>query len=252
MLGVDHVGHRYYADHPEMKLKLRQVDRFIREIIAEMDQHTLLLVFGDHGMTDDGNHGGDSREEATSALFAHSKREFHYKSHQNPLGSGRKTLKQIDLVPSLSILLGVGIPFNNLGAVIPELFMQEAAGAAIYTNALQVSKYLRTYDSEVKKLPDTQYENLLYKFETLEKEYLNGRGDLKGLHDYIIEAGDMCRGIWTTFDLGLMFSGGSVLVSVLLALLIMGTQELQFEHLLRVIVVCMGVSLLSPTMASCL
>ena len=31
---------------------------------------TLLLVMGDHGMTDEGEHGGASRHEVTSALFA--------------------------------------------------------------------------------------------------------------------------------------------------------------------------------------
>jgi phosphatidylinositol glycan class O len=38
-----------------------------------MDNDTTLLVFGDHGMTDDGNHGGASREELRSILFAYRK-----------------------------------------------------------------------------------------------------------------------------------------------------------------------------------
>jgi phosphatidylinositol glycan class O len=41
-----------------------------------MDDNTVLLVFGDHGMTDDGNHGGASLEELRSVLFSYYKRSF--------------------------------------------------------------------------------------------------------------------------------------------------------------------------------
>lgn len=41
-----------------------------------MDSDTTLLVFGDHGMTSDGNHGGGSLEELRSVLFAYSKKGF--------------------------------------------------------------------------------------------------------------------------------------------------------------------------------
>jgi len=37
MLGVDHVGHRYYSNHPEIIRKLREVNDFIKEIIERMD-----------------------------------------------------------------------------------------------------------------------------------------------------------------------------------------------------------------------
>lgn len=36
-----------------------------------MDEHTTLIVFGDHGMTEDGNHGGGSDLELRTVLFAH-------------------------------------------------------------------------------------------------------------------------------------------------------------------------------------
>ena len=36
--------------------------------------------------------------------------------------SPHRSMQQIDLVPTLSLLLGLPIPFNNLGTVIPELF----------------------------------------------------------------------------------------------------------------------------------
>lgn len=36
----------------------------------------MLLVFGDHGMTDEGNHGGASLNELRSVLFSYTKQGF--------------------------------------------------------------------------------------------------------------------------------------------------------------------------------
>lgn len=38
-----------------------------------MGNDTLLLVAGDHGMTETGDHGGDSQREVNAALFVYSK-----------------------------------------------------------------------------------------------------------------------------------------------------------------------------------
>ena len=60
-LGVDHVGHRYGPFHPAMKDKLLQMNQVLESMVKLMNEQpmddTLLFVFGDHGMTDDGNHG---------------------------------------------------------------------------------------------------------------------------------------------------------------------------------------------------
>jgi len=41
-----------------------------------MDNDTILVVFGDHGMTEEGTHGGSSDREIRSALFSYSKKGF--------------------------------------------------------------------------------------------------------------------------------------------------------------------------------
>lgn len=41
-----------------------------------MDNDTLLVVIGDHGMTETGDHGGDSRLELETALFFYSKKKI--------------------------------------------------------------------------------------------------------------------------------------------------------------------------------
>jgi len=39
-----------------------------------LDDDTVLLVMGDHGMTRTGDHGGDSDDEVDAALFVYSAR----------------------------------------------------------------------------------------------------------------------------------------------------------------------------------
>lgn len=101
-LGVDHCGHRFGPDHPAMAEKLSQMDgviRFVpthvpkpccnnviaflciihccrnadpRSVIKRLKNDTLLVVMGDHGMTDTGDHGGESQKETDAALFLYS------------------------------------------------------------------------------------------------------------------------------------------------------------------------------------
>lgn len=202
MLGVDHAAHRYNADHKEMRRKLQEVNEFIAEIVEKIDENTLLLVIGDHGMTQEGNHGGATAEETETGLFAYSKQKF----INFPIS--RSVLSQIDVVPTISILLGISIPFNNLGTVIPELFKsQENIESSLYFNAKQVSQYLETYDLTVKKLPDQEYEKLQGMFLDIEKMYKEGKVVFKDIFRFIEEAGKMCRGIWTTFDYNMMTKG---------------------------------------------
>ena len=83
-----------------------------------MNEDTIVFAFGDHGMTTTGDHGGESEDETGTALFVYSPRPLFC----NKQVSNRE-ISQIDLVPTVSLLLGVPIPFSSLGAVIPELFL---------------------------------------------------------------------------------------------------------------------------------
>ncbi|KAJ2753604.1 mannose-ethanolamine phosphotransferase gpi13 [Coemansia pectinata] len=63
-----------------------------------------------------------------------------------------RSIPQIDLVSSLSLTLGLPIPFNNLGAVIPEMFASDTGVGgewgllrALRLNAAQTMRYLDTY-----------------------------------------------------------------------------------------------------------
>ena len=60
LIGIDHAGHTFYASHPEIERKVTETQNIIEEVIEAMDDDTVLLLYGDHGMTNDGNHGGGS------------------------------------------------------------------------------------------------------------------------------------------------------------------------------------------------
>ena len=53
----------------------------VKKIIKEMNNKTVLIVVGDHGMTSDGNHGGCSPDETNSVIWAYRKNGFHSKKN---------------------------------------------------------------------------------------------------------------------------------------------------------------------------
>lgn len=158
-LGVDHVGHRVGPDRDTMREKLEQMDQVLRKVVDELDDDTLLVVLGDHGMNPKGDHGGDSELEVDAALWLYSK--------GRPLNAGNapgkwpeyvfpgakqslRQVNQIDLVPTLALLLGLPIPYNNLGEVIPECFSSspEVLEAATRVNTEQIERYLEAYGNK--------------------------------------------------------------------------------------------------------
>jgi ethanolaminephosphotransferase len=145
-LGLDHIGHkagprRYRIKEtgvlakltsrsPNMVPKQREMDGIVRQIYKAIETHdhlksTLLVLCGDHGMNDAGNHGGSALGETSPALVffspklkavatklevpAQFQEDFQYYT----------TIEQSDIAPTLGSLLGFPVPRNNLGAFIP-------------------------------------------------------------------------------------------------------------------------------------
>ncbi|XP_015985995.2 GPI ethanolamine phosphate transferase 3 isoform X3 [Rousettus aegyptiacus] len=79
-LGVDHCGHKHGPHHPEMAKKLSQMDQVIQGVVERLENDTLLVVIGDHGMTKNGDHGGDSEPEISAALFLYSPSALFHKA----------------------------------------------------------------------------------------------------------------------------------------------------------------------------
>ncbi len=148
-LGLDHCGHTFGPKSPVIRRKLNDVDRTIRFVSDLIEEDTLLVVIGDHGMTETGDHGGDSRLELESALFFYSKKPL----HGSP-DTVYKEVRQINLTPTLALLLGLPIPYSNLGIVIGEMF--EKRIEAFHANYIQVcSVCLFRFFSWFKFLPQS-------------------------------------------------------------------------------------------------
>lgn len=82
-LGLDHVGHIGGRNSLLMGPKLKEMDEVIKMIdlttlkSQKCNQgRTLLMVVSDHGMTENGNHGGSSYEEIDSLALFIGLREF--------------------------------------------------------------------------------------------------------------------------------------------------------------------------------
>ena len=74
-LGLDHIGHLAGPASPLVRPKLNEMDQVIQLIYktaVEQDRtrsiSTLVVLCGDHGMSDGGSHGGSSLAETTTPL----------------------------------------------------------------------------------------------------------------------------------------------------------------------------------------
>ncbi|NXA42023.1 PIGO transferase, partial [Eudromia elegans] len=174
-LGVDHCGHKHGPDHPEMAKKLIQMNEMLRSLVDHLGNDTLLLVAGDHGMTDTGDHGGDSEKEVNAALFVYSKTPlFGTAPPEEP-----EAIPQVNLVPTVALLLGVPIPYSNIGEVMAELFSGDgdSVSAALqqlsvyHVNAKQVDRFLRSYSLVAQDLPVEQLQHLQEIFSSAMEEH---------------------------------------------------------------------------------
>ncbi|GAM25636.1 hypothetical protein SAMD00019534_088110 [Acytostelium subglobosum LB1] len=249
MLGVDHVGHLHGPNHPEMIKKLAQMDEFLSSVINNIDKDTLFVLFGDHGMTSEGNHGGASEDETDAALFMYSPgipinnnipEQFTSKDKQT------KSISQIDLVSTISLLLGVPIPYGNLGSIIPELFLATVPGQhpnhfegwqrfidAQRINAWQIMRYVDSYSSVSKEFPKHLLKHFHRLIDETERQYAQISSDpalFDEAHAYKVYQGyrelqeeivDLCRKIWATFDTFSMIAGLSIMCLSLLTLVVL-------------------------------
>ncbi|KAH8101063.1 hypothetical protein DFH11DRAFT_634741 [Phellopilus nigrolimitatus] len=236
-LGVDHVGHRVGPDHPTMKTKLLQMDNVLRRVVDLLEDDTLLVVLGDHGMDRKGDHGGDDILETSAALWIYSKGaplsdSERAKSIPSTLLSketypgssvAHRWIQQIDIVPTLSLLLGLPIPFNNLGSVIPEVFARATTGgksvldSAISINSAQVKRYLNAYRTSAS---GSELDTLWPSIEAAWASVTATKDDSAYASSHFVYtrfALQACRSLWAQFNIGQMGIGLSVLILSVIA-----------------------------------
>lgn len=110
--------------------KQREMDGIVNQIYDAMEtadqfKSTLLVLCGDHGMNDAGNHGGSAPGETSPALvFISPRLKSIHSGFDSPAPFEEdfqyySTVEQSDIAPTLGALLGFPVPQNNLGAFIP-------------------------------------------------------------------------------------------------------------------------------------
>ncbi|KAK6349798.1 mannose-ethanolamine phosphotransferase gpi13 [Orbilia brochopaga] len=236
-LGVDHAGHRYGPDHPAMAAKQKQMDKFVQDLVSAVDDDTLVVVMGDHGMDPKGDHGGESQLELEAALWMYSKKGVFGRLpgfELPPKNAEERSVGQIDLVPTLALLLGLPVPYNNLGGPIPEAFIgrnsdqwQNLATAARLTSA-QIERYQKSYvmagnggvdvETQTTKMWRDAEANV-----KADSSHATQEGWQKIYKSFLTHQKDtlkICKDLWVNFDLLSMLLGIIVLVSSVGSILI--------------------------------
>nr|KAF6434152.1 phosphatidylinositol glycan anchor biosynthesis class O [Molossus molossus] len=181
-------------------------------------------------MTKSGDHGGDSELEISTALFLYSPTALFLRAPpEEP-----EVIPQISLVPTLALLLGLPIPFGNIGEVMAELFSEVedsqphssalAQASALYLNAQQVFRYLHTYSAAAQDLQVKELHRLHNLFSKASADYQrllqSPQGAEAALQTVITELQQFLRGVramciesWARFSLVRMAGGAAVLAA---------------------------------------
>jgi len=146
-IAVDAFGH-VYGDVNVEKIKEAQIraDDFLNDIYRDMDDDTLLVVTSDHGVKNDGAHGGSSKHEMASFCGFYSKKpleiktrpedfvynvpfieKFYDSRHFNSADdwiqakTPYRVIHQDDILPTVCYLMGVSTPINTYGSLVPHI-----------------------------------------------------------------------------------------------------------------------------------
>ncbi|XP_024919017.1 GPI ethanolamine phosphate transferase 2 isoform X3 [Cynoglossus semilaevis] len=123
-LGLDHIGHISGPHSSLIQPKLLEMDDILKKIhSALISKQTegalpyLLVLCGDHGMSETGSHGGSSEPEVNTPLVLISPAFRRKEGTLKP-----DVVEQIDLTPTLALGLGLPISQNSVGRIIPGVF----------------------------------------------------------------------------------------------------------------------------------
>lgn len=241
LLGVDHAGHRYGPAHAAMTAKLRQMDAFIRDLASKIEDDTVLIVMGDHGMDPKGDHGGESEDEVEAALWMYSKKPVFGRTNPAfitpPATAKIRPVNQIDLVPTLALLLGIPIPYNNLGAPIEEAFSGKKGdswntlASAARVTASGIQRYQASYFAARGLEQQTEDDSPAGFFKSAEKTLReHGRGKpyelvYNAFMNYQDANLKVCKSLWARFDVPSMVIGLAITGLGLIALVLYVTRD---------------------------
>ncbi|KAL9587559.1 MAG: hypothetical protein Q9212_000136 [Teloschistes hypoglaucus] len=236
-LGLDHIGHKMGPSSPYMLPKQAEMDGIVADLYRALQstrhlQSTLLVLCGDHGMNDAGNHGGSSGEETSTALVFISPRlgsKFEgSKCPTTPLDGSLiyyDKVEQSDIVPTLAGLLGFPIPQNNLGVFISRFlpfWNPEGRSRILQHNAKQILKVVKgtfpnlSFDGHNRSdacedIPSagTRLACLWSRLERLSREDTTTIGDFKvaALYTFLKDAQDVMSKTATDYSTSKLYLG---------------------------------------------
>jgi len=150
-LGLDHIGHLEGPYSHLVAPKLEEMDDIIKKIATKLfdrtttnNEKSLLLICGDHGMSEAGSHGGASRQETETPFI------FIDSSFKGVEFQWNRYVNQIDLASTLSLLYAINIPQRNTGLPINEFYHffstneqrvhHQQLACQLYSNSLNILK----------------------------------------------------------------------------------------------------------------
>ncbi|CAH1242969.1 PIGG [Branchiostoma lanceolatum] len=161
-LGLDHIGHLAGPASSLIGPKLQEMDKIVETIHttvmkqdSERDLPTLLVLCGDHGMSNAGSHGGASAPETLTTLV------FLSSLFSGGKGSNHVTspVYQTGLAPTLALTFGLPVPQNSLGQVMTPVLARSSAQdqlRAVQINAHQLVGVLRANVAGFEREPGYQ------------------------------------------------------------------------------------------------
>ncbi|KAF5663684.1 ethanolaminephosphotransferase [Fusarium heterosporum] len=248
-LGLDHIGHKAGPKSSNMVPKQREMDSIVQTLFEAIEskphlESTLIVLCGDHGMNDAGNHGASSPGETSPALVfmspklktissklpapAQPKDEFDYYS----------TVEQSDLAPTIAALLGFPVSKNNLGAFIPDFlpFWHNTSDQIqiLVRNARQILNIVIAafggdlFDAKSGTDPcaleQTEISELACQWQRIDKEAhvlaVGNKMDQKWLHDmsqWLRRAQDLMSSMASNYDMPKLFIGQGIAVIAVIA-----------------------------------
>lgn len=148
LLGIDTNGHGHKPYSKQYIDNIQVVDEGIKKTVEAVnnffqDDLTAFLFTSDHGMTDWGSHGAGSNEEVLTPFIVW--------GAGVKKGGARHSVKQIDLTPLISTLIGIPIPVNSFGVLPIHLISLEQPAyqfRAVYANFLQLKEQIKALRAE--------------------------------------------------------------------------------------------------------
>lgn len=167
-----------------------------------------------------GDHGGESENELTSALFVLS-------SSQSLLPKTESEIKQVDLVPTISTIMGVPIPFSNIGSVIKSALPENIHLVdSVWRNAKQINDYLTTYSSQNDELNNKHINFIKDTFKMLDVLH-NTKSFVKSCENFMRLSRRACEEVWIRFDESSIYKGLVLMfVSLYFSFLLVGSSAL--------------------------